>query len=230
MQGNKKIILKARNIKKSYKENEVLNIKSFNIYEGVFNFLLGPNGSGKTTLLNILSQVDLEYQGEVIYRGNKINKNKMDVLDIRRKFSVIWQNPYLFNKRVRYNIGLPLQLRGVSTDKINKKVENLAEELSITHLLKKHSGELSGGERQKVSIARSLITEPELLFIDEPNTYLDYESSMFFNNLFTNLVNNGVTVLMVTHDLYQIKNMADYLTVLKDGEITDWGLPQAVSF
>ena len=217
------VILKAKNIKKSYDQNQVLDLDKIKIYESSLNFLIGPNGSGKTTLLNILSLVDTDYCGKVIYRDREINKEEFDILNLRRNFSVIWQNPYLFKGNVTSNIGLPLKLRKENNQKINKKVNQIAKELDITNLLDKRSNELSGGERQKVSIARALITEPEILFIDEPNNSLDYESSRYFNNLFSNLTEEGITILLITHDLYQIKNFADYITILNKGEVLESG-------
>lgn len=227
--NDKKVILEGHSIKKSYKEDQVLEIDSVKIYEGVFNFLLGPNGSGKTTLLNILSQVDVDYQGQVFYRGQKVVKQELNVLKLRRRFSVIWQNPYLYKGSAASNIGLPLHLRNENNGNVQQKVEKLAADLNISHLLKKKSSELSGGEQQKVSIARALITEPEVLFIDEPHTSLDYESSRFFNNLFTDLVNEGITILLITHDLYQIENMADYIILLKEGKVVESNQAQKVS-
>src|SRR6056297_1232499 len=103
----KNIIMEANNLIKCYDQEYVLNLENIKVYEGAFNFLIGSNGSGKTTLLNILSMVDTDFKGEVIYKGEKIGKEKIDILKLRRKFSVIWQNPYLFKGTVRYNIGLP---------------------------------------------------------------------------------------------------------------------------
>ena len=119
----KNIILEANNIKKCYDKEHVLNIENIKIYEAAFNFLIGPNGSGKTTLLNILSMVDTDFKGDIIYRGQKVKKDKVDALKLRRKFSVIWQNPYLFKGTIAHNIGLPLKLRQVKTKEIEKKVK-----------------------------------------------------------------------------------------------------------
>lgn len=216
---DKEVILKAENITKYYGREQVLDIEEFELYEGVLNFLLGANGSGKTTLLKILSLVDKDYTGQLSYYGQLLDKQESALLDIRRNFSVIWQEPYLYNKSVFDNIGLPLKLRKVQRSKIEKRIEELADQLQISHLLEKNSRELSGGEKQKVSIARALITDPEILFIDEPNTNLDYKSSQFFNELFAKLVADGMTILLITHDLYQIKNLADYITILKQGKV-----------
>jgi len=220
----KNIIMEANNLNKSYDQEYVLNLENIKVYEGAFNFLIGSNGSGKTTLLNILSMVDTDFKGEVIYKGEKIGKEKIDILKLRRKFSVIWQNPYLFKGTVRYNIGLPLRLRKVKKEIIDKKIDKISSELEITNLLNKKHNELSGGERQKASIARALITNPEILFIDEPNNSLDYESAKYFNNLFSKLIQDGITILMITHDLYQIEHYADYITLLDQGKVIKTGL------
>ncbi|MCF8009366.1 MAG: ATP-binding cassette domain-containing protein, partial [Halanaerobiales bacterium] len=167
---------------------------------------------------------------EVLYRGVKVEKEKNKLLELRRKFSVIWQNPYLYHGTVEHNIKLPLKLRNVGHKIIKRKVFNIANKLEIKHLLHKNSNKISGGEKQKVSIARSLITEPEILFIDEPNSSLDYKSSRYFNNLFTDLISEGVTILLITHDLYQIENYAEYITVLERGEVASSGAINEVDF
>src|SRR6056297_517139 len=219
----KNIILEANNIKKRYDKEAVLDLDNIKIFESAFNFLIGPNGSGKTTLLNILSLVDTDFKGEVIYKGQPVKKVNFYLLDLRRNFSVIWQNPYLFKGSVASNIALPLKLRNVKEDEIASRVENIAKKLEITNLLNKKSDELSGGERQKTSIARSLITNPEILFIDEPNISLDYQSTQYFNDLFLRLTSEGTTILLITHDLYQINNFAEYITILNDGKVVKSG-------
>jgi len=224
------IILEAKNVRKKYDKEHILNIDNVKIYKSSFNFLIGPNGSGKTTLLNILSLVDTDFKGEVLYKGQPVTKENFNILNLRRHFSVIWQNPYLFKGTVASNIALPLKLRNVKEKKINKKVRNIAKQLDIEHLLEKKSNELSGGEMQKTSIARSLITNPEILFVDEPNISLDYESTRYFNNLFLELIEEGITILLITHDLYQIENFAEYITVLNDGKVEQSGADVNLDF
>lgn len=220
---SKQVILEANGIQKSFGSQSVLDVSNFKVYAGVSNFLLGTNGSGKTTLFKILSLVDQDYSGELLYRGERMENQEKARLELRRHFSVIWQNPYLYKGSVAYNIGLPLELRNVDQKTIRAEVGQLAEKLQIEHLLLKRSGTLSGGEKQKVSIARALITQPEILFIDEPTTNLDYESNQYFNELFLQLVLSGMTIVLITHDLYQIRYLADYITILKDGKVVSSG-------
>ncbi len=214
-------IIKAKNIVKYYGQMKVLDINEFKLHTGSFNFLLGPNGSGKTTLLNILSLVDNEFEGQLFYKERAIDKS--DSLLLRKKFSVIWQDPYLFKGSVYTNIALPLKLRNVSGNEIRERINQLSRELEIAHLLNKKSNQLSGGEKQKVSIARALITKPELLFIDEPTTNLDTESNRFYNDMFAELVNDNVTIFLITHDLEQVERLTGFASILRKGQIIDRG-------
>lgn len=213
-----KKILKIENTRKNIGEKEILNIDSYSIIKEKFNFIIGANGSGKTTLLNILSMIDREFEGEIYYKGKLIAKDKEN-LELRRKFSVIWQDPYLYRGNVYYNIALPLKLRGFKKEEINKRVNYIADKIEITELLNQSSYTLSGGEKQKVSIARALITEPEILFVDEATTNLDEESIRFFNSHFADLVTEDMTVVMISHDRRQIKMLADRIAFLKKGKI-----------
>jgi len=211
-------IIEVKNIKKICREKSILNIQGFAVLKNKFNFIIGGNGSGKTSLLNILSLVDQNYRGTLYYKGREVNKEEQN-LKLRRKFSVIWQDPYLYRGNVFYNIALPLKLRDIDKKLINKKVKDMAARLEIENLLEQSAHTLSGGERQKTSIARALITDPEILFVDEATTNLDEESIQFFNSHFADLVTDEMTVVMVSHDRRQIKELADQITLLKGGEV-----------
>ncbi len=215
---NEDKIIKIKRVKKSCREKDILDIEEFSVYKNKFNFLVGGNGSGKTTLLNILSLIDQKYEGEIYYKGQLLSKDEEN-LEFRRNFSVIWQEPYLYRGDVFYNIALPLKLRGYSSAEIDDLVKDMAVKIEIEDLLNQSAHTLSGGERQKVSIARALITEPEILFVDEATTNLDEESIHFFNSHFADLVTDEMTVLMVSHDRRQIKELADYITLLRQGKI-----------
>jgi len=128
MQADK--IIEVRNIKKICSEKLILDINQFAVFKNKFNFIIGGNGSGKTSLLNILSLIDQDYQGELYYRGQKINRDEQN-LKLRRKFSVIWQDPYLYRGSVFYNIALPLKLRDINQNIIVRKVKAMASRLEL---------------------------------------------------------------------------------------------------
>ncbi|MFN2340666.1 MAG: ATP-binding cassette domain-containing protein [Halanaerobium sp.] len=211
-------IIEVKNLKKVCREKKILDIEEFSIFKDKFNFIIGGNGSGKTTLLNILSLIDQNYQGELYYKDQLLKKDE-EKLELRRKFSVIWQDPFLYRGDVFYNIALPLKLRDYSASQIDYLVKDIAVKIEIENLLEQSAYTLSGGERQKVSIARALITEPEILFVDEATTNLDEESIQFFNSHFADLVTDQMTVVMVSHDRSQIKELADYVSLMRQGEI-----------
>lgn len=211
-------LIEAKNIKKICGNKVILDIENFSVLKNKFNFIIGGNGSGKTSLLNILSLVDQDYSGQIYYKNKKIKKEKQN-LELRRKFSVIWQDPFLYRGTVFYNIALPLKLRDYQTKLIKSKVNKIAARLEIEELLNQSAHTLSGGEKQKTSIARALIVEPKILFVDEATTNLDEESIQFFNSHFASLVTDEMTVVMVSHDRRQIKKLADQITLLRNGKI-----------
>lgn len=213
-------IIEVKNIKKVCREKTIIDIDSFSVIKNKFNFIIGANGSGKTSLLNILSLIDQDYRGSLYYKNRLIDKEAQN-LELRRQFSVIWQDPYLYRGDVFYNIALPLKLRDYDSKLIKNKVKNIAAKLEIEELLEQSAHTLSGGEKQKTSIARALITEPEILFVDEATTNLDEESIQFFNSHFADLVTDEMTVVMVSHDRRQIKHLADYISLLRGGEIVE---------
>jgi len=214
--GNK--ILKVKNLNKKIGDKKILDINEYSVIKDKFNFIIGANGSGKTTLLNILSFIDRDFKGEIYYKGKLLDKSE-EHLELRRKFSVIWQDPYLYRGNVYDNIELPLKLRGFGKDERRKRVKNIVKKIEIEELLEQSAFTLSGGEKQKVSIARALVTEPEILFVDEATTNLDEESVRFFNSHFADLVTDDMTVFMVSHDRRQIKKLADRITYLKKGQV-----------
>lgn len=211
-------LIEVKNIKKVCRDKVILDIDNFSVFKNKFNFIIGGNGSGKTSLLNILSLVDPNFSGQIYYKGQKIKKDEQN-LELRRKFSVIWQDPFLYRGTVFYNIALPLKLRDYNKKLIRDKVNEIAARLEIEGLLKQSAHTLSGGEKQKTSIARALIVEPEILFVDEATTNLDEESIQFFNSHFASLVTEEMTVVMVSHDRRQITELADWITLLRGGKV-----------
>ena len=220
-------VISGENIVKYYGEEKILDIEEVVIKEGLVSALMGPNGSGKSTLIKILGQLEECKESKVYYRGEQVTaKNR---LAVRRQLGFIWQDPLLYNTSVYENIALSLKFRNLSEEEIDTRVKEALTRLNINKLANKNAKQLSGGEKQKVSIARSLVIEPELIFIDEPNTSLDIDSINLVEEIIAEEVEKGVSVLLVTHNFYQAKSLADEVLVLKEGRLVDQDSPENLS-
>lgn len=211
------------NVSKNYSNKEeqvsVLRNVHLEIQKGEKVSLMGKNGSGKTTLLNILSTVDIPDGGEYIFNGKKMPIDEFFKLNkIRRShFGYIPQKSCLIkDKSGRHNIELPLLFRGYSKEKIEYEVTLISEQMEIESLMNKKAGKMSAGERQKISIARALVTHPEVIFADEVTNTLDEDSKIKVLDLIKK--NTEMTAIIVTHDV-QVANYFDRLLYLDNGFI-----------
>lgn len=220
-------LLIGKNINKYYGDIKVLDIEEIIISSGKIQVLMGPNGSGKTTLIKILSQLEEMDLGQIYYQGMEISN--LESLALRRKIAFIWQNPLLYNGSVYNNIVQGLKYRNIEKKEIENRVNLVMERLKIIDLKDKDARKLSGGEQQKVSIARSLVTDPELIFIDEPNTSLDMESIDIVEEIIKEEKEKGLAIVLVTHNFYQAKNLADEIILLRKGKIIARGEAEHIS-
>ena len=220
-------LLTIRNIKKIYttrfggNQVQVLRDISFSVEEGEYIAIMGESGSGKTTLLNILASLDKPTSGEVLLKGEMITKMGEEALaTFRRKhLGFVFQDFNLLDTfSLKDNIFLPLVLSGEDYQQMEKKLEPIAKELGITPLLAKFPYEVSGGEKQRVAVARALITNPEIILADEPTGALDSKSSGQLLDIFSRVNQKGQTILMVTHSVNAASH-AGKILFIKDGEI-----------
>ena len=218
-------ILEIRNLYKNYGrkgyETPVLQDISMDIFEGDFIAIMGPSGAGKTTLLNLLSTLDKPTKGEIL-EGKDITKlsNKQLSLIRRDKIGFIFQEYNLLdNMTLQDNIALPLSLNGAKSGEIIRKVQQRACAFGLESHLRKYPYQLSGGQKQRAASARALITEPRILFADEPTGALDSKSSRdLLCCLKAANEEEKATILMVTHDGYTA-SYARQVYFLKDGKI-----------
>jgi len=193
-------------LKKAFGNQLVLDIKSMEFGKGL-TCILGPNGCGKSTLLNILSgQLSFD-TGSVMYNGKAYEKK------LASEITLVHQKPFLFNRNVYDNIAYPLKVRKYTRSHIEERVNELLDRLQIENLKAKIGTRLSGGESQKVAIARALVFEPELLMLDEPTSNIDEGSSGLIEKLIK-AYSDHKTVIMVTHDYEQAKRMSDSIIKL----------------
>lgn len=204
----------VKNLKRYYFEKLVLDIDNLTMEKGKITGIIGPNGSGKSTLLNIVAGLDDEYLGTVEYNRQLINKN------IYRKMTIVSQKPYLFRRKVYDNIEYPLKIRKMKKDKIKMKVDDIIERFEIEDLRDKRAHLLSGGESQKVSLARALVFEPRLLLLDEPTSNIDPESIKIMEREIVrfNEETKG-TVIIVTHNMEQSRRLCHDIIYLEEGKV-----------
>ncbi len=212
------LIYQLNNIQYTYTDAPVLRIDKYSIEEYSVTALVGANGSGKSTLLNMLAFVSEPTAGELIYSGEKMNNARRT--DCRRETAYVQQKPYLFNFSVRQNIELGLKLRGVDKQLRRHASDMIAEKLKLDKLLDRRAHELSGGEIQKVAIARALVLEPRVLLLDEPFSHLDKNSRSDIESLLKSLTTaESQTIIFSTHDVLQAQNLATQVCSLNQGRI-----------
>lgn len=219
-------VLEVKNIEKYYgnKSNLTKAIAgiSFNVGDGEFVGIMGASGSGKTTLLNCISTIDRVTSGNIKVNGEEITKLKGNKLNKfrREELGFIFQDFNLLDTLSCYeNIALALTIQKVPAKEIQKRVNDVAEKLGITEILKKYPYQVSGGQKQRVASARAIITNPKLILADEPTGALDSKAArMLLENFeYLNKVMNA-TILMVTHDAFTA-SYANRILFIKDGKI-----------
>lgn len=213
----------------SYPQKEIFKDVNFSIDKGEFVFLIGESGTGKTTLLRMINMEIIPHSGEVTvsnFISNKIKKPEVPIL--RRKIGFVFQDFKLLDDRnVFDNVALPLYLAGVKPSLVKKKVFNVLNEVGVFDSFRKMPIELSGGEQQRVSIARAIVNEPFVLIADEPTGNLDPFVSFEIIKILLNINYKGTAVLVATHNyeivrklrtkrLMQIKDKKIFEVVIKE--------------
>lgn len=209
------IAYKLTNLVFQYAEEVILNIDELQIEDQKITSLLGENGAGKSTFLGILGLTLTQHSGELEFYSEKVTGNNRQ--NFRRNIAVVQQKPYLFNLSVMKNIELGLKIRGVSKPERQKRASAVLSEMNLDFMRDRRAHELSGGEIQKVAIARALVLEPKILLLDEPFTHLDSQSGSELEKLIKDLnTHSGQTIIFSTHNQYQAQIMSDNVINLVD--------------
>ena len=204
--------------------NDTYGVKevSFNIDSGELILITGPTGSGKTTLMRLITKEYLPSEGQILFDGTSLVEIKPALLPLhRRRIGVIFQDYRLLpESNVWENVALPLLIAGKSNQEIEERVTDLLKLVKLVDKFELFPNELSGGEAQRVSIARALAVAPPVLFADEPTGNLDKNSSLAIIKLLKKINQLGTTVLVSTHDVVVLEEMAGTRRLeLKDGEL-----------
>ncbi|HXF86424.1 MAG TPA: ATP-binding cassette domain-containing protein [Anaerolineales bacterium] len=205
----------------------VLEVQSLTVNRGEVLAILGPNGAGKSTLLLTLARLLKPERGEIWFGGKPLSAESD--LAYRRRIALVLQDPLLFDTSVYENVAIGLRFRGWSNVEIHPKVEAWLERLRISHLSKRRASELSGGEGQRVSLARALVLEPELLLLDEPFAALDPPArARLLDDLGNILPESHTTTIFITHDAEEACKLAGRMAVVLDGRLAACGTPQEI--
>ena len=208
--------IRIKKLRKSYGKKRVLDIEKLIIPEGEITGVIGPNGCGKSTLLNIVSGLEEDFEGKVRYGAYPLSK------EIIRKMTYVFQKPYLFKRSVYENIAYPLRIRKIERSEEKKKVLNIIEKLEIQDLTEKRADRLSGGESQKVALARALVFQPELLLLDEPTSNIDPESiKIMEREILSFNKKTRATIWIVTHNIEQAERLCHSIINLEAGKVVE---------
>lgn len=220
------VAIRVEDVWKSYGENHVLEGVTFEVPDGEFAVLLGPSGCGKTTLLRCVAGLEKVHRGRIYLGGELAN----DLPPVERDIAMVFQGFSLFpTMTVRENIAFPLRIRDVAKAEVEERVGEVAETLSIEHLLDKSPKEISGGEQQRVAIGRAISRRPRAFLMDEPLSNLDAPLRAQLRSELKRIQREiRVTTLYVTHDQAEAHALADKIGVLNRGSLLQYGPPNTV--
>lgn len=216
--------LSLKNISKKYKDKEILKNISFDIKEGELVCILGPSGCGKTTLLNIIGGFVSDFSGDVWLSDENIN----NIPPEKREIATVFQSYGLFtHKNVIGNVSYGLKLLKIDKNTRENRAKEILEKVGLAGYEKKKIKELSGGEQQRVAIARSMVLNPKLLLLDEPLSNLDVHLRDVMRKEIKRIKKQfGVTMVIVTHDQEDAFKLADRVIVINQGNIEQIGTPE----
>jgi tungstate transport system ATP-binding protein len=222
-----KALVEVRDLLVKRGNHPALQLDELAIQEGEVLGIVGPNGAGKSTLLLTLARLLKPERGEILFNGQRASA-EADTL-YRRRIALVMQDPLLFDTSVFDNVASGLRFRGVSKDEIRQKVPLWLERLGVGHLSKRRAGQLSGGEAQRVSLARALVLEPQLLLLDEPFSALDPPTrSRLLEDLGMLLDETATTTVFVTHDLGEAAQLSRRMAIIVGNRLRQVGSPEEV--
>ena len=210
------------NLSKSYKSKQAVNNINFKINENEIVGLLGPNGCGKTTTIGMILGLLKPTSGQVLINGIDIEKNKISLL---HKMNFI--SPYIeLPKKLTVKQNLTVYGKLYNINNLNDRIDYLSNKLRLNNLLNKITGELSSGQKNRVSLAKALINEPTVLLLDEPTASLDPETGDFIRTFLENYKKEKkISVLLASHNMSEVKRLCNSVLMMKDGAIVDSGTP-----
>ena len=220
----------VEHLKKNFGKLEVLKDVSTDIYEGEVVVILGPSGSGKSTFLRCLNRLEEITGGDVIVDGHDLTDKKTDLNKVRENIGMVFQHFNLFaNLNVIENIMLaPVELKKMTKEEARKKGMELLSMVGLAEKAQVYPSKLSGGQKQRVAIARALAMNPDIMLFDEPTSALDPEMVGEVLEVMKNLAKEGMTMVVVTHEMGFAREVASRVIFMDEGVIVEEGTPQEV--
>lgn len=215
------MMLSFKSVSKSFGEIKALKNVSFEVKKGEFVFITGPSGAGKTTILKLILREFLPDTGEIIFNGKNLSEVLIKELPfLRQKIGVVFQDMKVLSERtVRENVEVGLAVVGVYEDEWEKRVDQVLKLVGLDKRSEQFPSQLSGGELQRVSLARALVVDPAIILADEPTGNLDWETTEGIMKIFEKVNENGKTIIMATHNKMIIDKSTKRKIELKNGEI-----------
>ena len=216
-------IIEVKKLNKIYDKTIAVKDLSFVINKGKIIGLLGPNGCGKTTTIAMILGLVKPTSGEVIIKGKNLEKERINLLEKMNFISPYVELPKKLT--VEENLKVYAGLYGVKN--VNEKISELVNELRLNKFLKKKTGELSSGQKNRISLAKALINDPEILMMDEPTASLDPDTGDFVRSFIEHYSSKtNVTILLASHNMNEVERLCDSVMMMKDGIIVDTGKSQ----
>lgn len=223
-------MIEVKKLNKRFKNLHVLKDVDLKVEKGEVVVMIGPSGSGKSTLLRCLNLLEVPDSGDVIFEGMRINDKNVDINKIRQKMGMVFQSFNLFpNMNVFQNITIsPIKLRNKSVEEANKIALDLLRRIGLQDKADYYPSKLSGGQKQRVAIARALAMEPDVMLFDEPTSALDPEMVKEVLSVMKELAYDGMTMVIVTHEMNFAKEVGDRIIFMDGGTIVEEGTPDDI--
>lgn len=215
------ISLRLENIEKNYRAVKALDGVTLNFEGGKTIALLGINGAGKTTLLRIIAGLETQDKGNVFF-----NNNKIDGARLRQISTLVFQRTAMFNRSVYDNLAFGLKIRGKQVTEIKEEINQALHAVGLRDFEKRKAKKISGGEQQRVSLARAFLLNPKILLLDEPTANLDPNSATIIEKAIMDKAKDDRIIILATHNLGQAKRLANELVHIYEGKIIENASPQ----
>tara|TARA_Y100000591_G_C21697852_1_gene626681 strand:- start:206 stop:934 length:729 start_codon:yes stop_codon:yes gene_type:complete len=217
------IPLQIINLSKDYNNKEAVKNISFEVKENEIIGILGPNGCGKTTTIGMILGLLKPSKGKILINNVEIEKKRVDILN-----ELNFISPYIeLPKKLTVRQNLEVYGRLYDVKNLNRKIDYLSQQLRLTEIINKITGELSSGQKNRVSLAKSVINDPKVLLLDEPTASLDPETGNFVRNFLENYQKEkGASILLASHNMTEVERLCSSVFMMKKGSIIDQGSPR----